>query len=61
MRPGTYNILSKSYNQMQNFEFQKQSLKIIKNNSKNIFSFSEESKIKKLLKKIFQMKFHLNN
>ena len=38
---------------MQNFEFQKQSLKIIKNNSKNIFSFSEESKIKKLIKKNF--------
>ena len=53
LRPGTYNILSKNYNQMQNFEFQKQSLKVIKNNSKNIFSFSEESKIKKLLKKNF--------
>ena len=60
LRPGTYNILSKNYNQMQNFEFQKQSLKVIKNNSKIYFHSVKKVKLKNSLKKIFQMKFHLN-
>jgi glutamine kinase len=48
LRPGTYNLLSKNYKETKQFEFKKQ--KLIKSNSKSIFSGNDLKKIDQVLK-----------